>query len=50
MINIKDGKIFIELIEKEKNRLINSGVIFEIKPNCFKFLDKEEFIFLEVKK
>ncbi len=50
MIKIRDNKIIIELTEKEKDRLINEGVIFEIQKDSFKFLDKEEFIFLEVKK
>jgi hypothetical protein len=49
MITIKDNKIIIEESPEEIKRLIDDGVIYEIKKNVFKFLDKEENIFVELK-
>ena len=47
MISIKDNKVIIELEKDEINRLLNEGVLFEPRRNEFKFLDKQENIFIK---
>ncbi len=49
MIKIKDDRVIIEQSEKEIKRLLAEGIIFEVRKGEFKFLDKEEYIFIELK-
>ena len=50
MIKTKNNKVIIELEKEEINRLLHEGVLFESRRNEFKFLDKQENIFIEVSK
>ena len=47
MIRLKDNKVLIELEKEEINCLLNDGVLFEPRRNEFKFLDKQENIFIK---
>ncbi len=47
MIKIKNNRVIIEQTEKQIKRLLAEGIIFEIRTGEFKFLDKEENIFIE---
>lgn len=48
-IKIKDNKTLIEITEKESTKLMQEGILFEYSKGKFKFLDKEENIFIESK-
>jgi hypothetical protein len=45
-IKLKENKVVIEQTEKEIERLMLEGIIYEPSKDVFKFLDKSENIFV----